>query len=155
MPEVAGASLHERLQETFWGRHSNPKSGWSRTLVGPLLLLGVSRRSPYLVGVAVLAAILNPVLFARPDEETESWMTRGVRAERRWLEDENGIFGFGWPNVLNTLNVPTFAYAVYAAYRRDATRATVAYAISMVLKFGWIEAIARNYDERESTTPGV
>lgn len=154
MPEPAAASLHERLQETFWGRHANPKSGWSRTLVGPLLLLGLSRRSPRLVGLAVLTAVLNPVLFARPEEGTESWMTRGVRAERRWLEDENGIFGLGWPNVLNALNVPTFAYALYAAYRRQSGRATVAYAVSMALKFAWIEAIARQYDD-ERTTPGA
>lgn len=138
---------YARLADAFWERHANPKSGWSRTLVGPLLLLGVYRRDPRLVALAAVAAVVNPVAFPPPDPETDSWMTRGVRAERWWLAEGHGTVGPGWPNLLNALNLPTFAYALFAARARRPRRAAAALAVSMLLKFGWIEAIARRYDE--------
>jgi len=139
-------SRRERLRDVFWARHSNPKSGWSRTLVGPLLVLALYRRDWRLVAVAVLAAVVNPVAFPPPGEDVDSWMTRAVRAERWWLDEGRGTVGLGWPNVLNALNVPAFAYALYAAYERTPVRAVVALALSTALKLGWIEVVARRYD---------
>ncbi|WP_435346697.1 DUF6653 family protein [Haloarchaeobius sp. HRN-SO-5] len=139
-------SRRRRLADTFWERHSNPKSGWSRLLVAPLLVVALYRRDWRLVATAVLAAVLNPVAFGPPDPDTESWMTRGVRAERWWLRAGNGTLGLGWPNVLNTINVPIFAYALYEAYARRPGRAVLATALSMGLKLGWVEAIGRCYD---------
>lgn len=145
-----------RLADAFWERHTNPKSGWSRTLLGPLFLLAVYRRDPRLVALVAVAAVVNPVAFPPPDPETESWMTRGVRAERWWLSEGRGTLGIGWPNLLNTLNLPTFGYALAAAYARRPRRAVAALVVSMLLKFGWIEAIARRYDRaREENEPGI
>lgn len=73
-------------------------------------------------------------------------MKRAVEAERWWLSRDNGTVGLGWPNVLNAVNVPTFLYALLAAYRQQPVRATVALAASMGLKFGWIEIIARKHE---------
>jgi hypothetical protein len=146
MEDPAEPTRRDRLQDVFWERHSNPKSGWSRTLVGPLLVLALYRRDWRLLGVALLAAVVTPIVFAAPEADTDSWMTRGVRAERWWLDEGRGTFGLGWPNVLNALNLPAFAYTLYAAYRRYPRRAVVALALSMALKFGWIEVIARRYD---------
>jgi len=145
--DTTEASLRERLEDAFWERHSNPKSGWSRTLLTPLFVLACYRRDRRLFLAAVVGAVLNPVAFPPPEPDTKSWMTRGVRAERWWLAEERGTFGLGWPNLLNTLNLPAFAYALYAAYARQPRRAAVALGVSMLLKFGWIEAIARRYDE--------
>ncbi|WP_435101982.1 DUF6653 family protein [Halarchaeum sp. P4] len=139
------------LADTFWERHANPKSGWSRVLIGPLVLLALYRRDVRALGVAAVALVVNPVLFPRAETaDEESWMTRGVHAERWWLERGEGTIGLGWPNVLNTLNVPTFAYALYAAYTKKGVRALLAYAASMALKFAWIELVARRYDRREA-----
>ncbi|GGL37185.1 hypothetical protein GCM10009037_20910 [Halarchaeum grantii] len=142
--------MFDAATDAFWERHANPKSGWSRVLLGPLLLLAASRRDPRLLLAAIAALVLNPVAFARADTaDADSWMTRGVHAERWWLARGGGALGLGWPNVLNVLNVPAFAYALYAAYTRRSARALLAYAVSMALKFAWIEAIARRYDRRE------
>ncbi|WP_226022449.1 DUF6653 family protein [Halomicrobium salinisoli] len=139
-------SLRDRLRDAFWERHANPKSGWSRTLTGPLLALALYRRDRRLLALALAFTALNPVLFGRPDPDDRSWMTRAVRAERWWTESGNGTVDLGWPNVLNAANVPAFGYALVAAYRRRPIRATVALAVSMALKFSWIEVIARRYD---------
>lgn len=139
-------SLRDRLEASFWERHSNPKSGWSRTLIGPLFVLALYRRDPRLFALAVIATVVNPIAFPPPDPDTEDWMTRGVRAERWWLEQGNDTLGLGWPNVLNTLNIPVFAYTLYAAYARRPVRSVAGLALSMGLKFGWVEAIARRYD---------
>ncbi|SFR86473.1 hypothetical protein SAMN05216559_0224 [Halomicrobium zhouii] len=150
MTRTAEGDLRDCLEDAFWSRHSNPKSGWSRTLTGPLLLLALYRRSWRLFVFAVAFTALNPVLFGRPDPEAESWMKRAVEAERWWLAEGNATMNLGWPNVLNVANVPTFCYALLAAYRRQPVRATVALAASMGLKFGWIELIARQYDESQA-----
>jgi hypothetical protein len=113
-------------------------------------VLACYRRDPRLLAVAVLGAVLNPVAFPPPAPGTESWMTRGVRAERRWLEVGNGTLGLGWPNVLNPPNLPSFGYALYAGYTGRPVRAALATAPSMALKFGWIDLLARRYDASRS-----
>jgi hypothetical protein len=135
-----------RLEQRFWDRHANPKSGWSRVLLGPLIVLAVYRRDRRLLLAVALATILNPVLFPPVDSDPDDWMTRAVRAEQWWLQQGHGTFGTDWPNVLNTVNVPTFVYALVAAYARQPRRATLGLVASMALKFGWIELIARRYD---------
>lgn len=102
--------ITERLEQTFWDRHANPKSGWSRVLLGPLLIVALYRRDRRLFVAAVLAALLNPILFPAVESDPDDWVTRAVRAEQWWIDDGRGTFGTGWPNVLNTLNVPVFLY---------------------------------------------
>jgi hypothetical protein len=74
-------------------------------------------------------------------------MTRAVRAERWWLEAGEGSFDLGWPNVRNVLNLPAFVYGLYAAYERRPVRAVLATGASTALKLGWIEIVARRYDD--------
>ncbi|AEH35906.1 DUF6653 family protein [Halopiger xanaduensis] len=139
----------ERFEGAFWERHANPKSGWSRVLLGLFVPVALYRRDWRLLAVVAVGLGINPIFFARPDPETENWMTRGVRAERWWLDGGDGTFGLDWPNVLNTANVPLYGYALYAAYKRRPIRAAVTYGLSMACKFAWIEAIARRYDRRD------
>jgi hypothetical protein len=139
-------SLRGRLEATFWDRHANPKSGWSRVALGPLLVYAFYRRDRRLLAAVAVAAVVNPVAFPPPPADTDDWMTRAVRAEQWWLDEGNGAFGLGWPNVLNALNVPAFGYTLYAAARRRPVGAAVGVAVSMALKFGWIELVARRYD---------
>lgn len=146
------------MEDAFWERHANPKSGWSRVLLTPLFVLACYRRDRRLFAAAVVATVLNPVAFPPPSSDTESWMTRGVHAERWWLETGHDTLGVDWPKLLNLLNLPTFAYALYAAYTRRPARAALATVVSMALKFGWIELVTRRYDdarasERQSSSP--
>jgi len=144
----------EGLSETFWRRHSNPKSGWSRTLTIPALLYAIYRRDLRLLVAVVAFAVLNPLLFS-PPETDEAWMTRVVLAERWWTEEEaHGVLDRSYPNVLNLLNVPVTGYALVAAYRRRPVRAALAGAASMALKFWYVGALVRRYDAWESDPDG-
>ncbi|QZP37276.1 DUF6653 family protein [Halobaculum magnesiiphilum] len=128
--------------DVFWERHANPKSGWSRLLATPLILLAVYLRSKRILALALGWTVVNPVLFPRVDREVDhpSIMTRGVDAERAWLRGD--LDPGAWER-LNGLSAAPFAYALYAAYRRQPVRAAVAGAVSMALKLAFVFGIAR------------
>ena len=131
--------------DTFWARHSNPKSGYSRLLAGPLLLAALYRRSWRLLAVALAYTLVNPILFSPPDEDgvEDDWMHRGVLAERAWVEAGRPVFGRSYPAILNVANVAVFGYTLYAVLARKPIRAAVAYAVSVALKLWFIEALIR------------
>lgn len=144
--------FRRQLETYFWSRHSNPKSGWSRTLTLPALLAAIyHRRWRALVGVLVFA-ILNPLLFS-PPETDEAWMTRVVLAERWWTsEKQAGVLDLSYPNVLNVANIPATGYAILAAHRRQPWRTTIACLVSMALKFWFVASLVRRYDSRNEAS---
>ncbi|MFC7200175.1 DUF6653 family protein [Halospeciosus flavus] len=99
-----------------------------------------------LLVAALVFAVVNPVLFSPPADES-AWMTRVVYAEEAWTAAGRPLFGAGYPEALNALNVPTFGYALYAAARRKPRRAALATAVSMALKFWFVGALVRWYDD--------
>lgn len=137
-----GSSLRERLADVFWARHANPWSGWSRVAVSPVLVYAVYRRNWRLLAAALAFTVVNPVLFPRP-ERTDNWMSRGVLAEREWIEAGEGTMGPTYPNVLNRLAVPAWLFALYAAARRRPVATVVGTAAAMALKLWWVDAIVR------------
>ena len=145
-------TLPDPLEEQFWERHSNPKSGWSRTVLLPALLYAVYDRNWRLAAAAIVFTVVNPVLFSPPDDDS-AWMTRVVLAERWWTRERRSrIFDGSYPNRLNLCNVPVSVYAFLAAYRRRPVRAAVAGAASMALKFWYVAELVRRYDEATERT---
>ena len=145
-------TLPDPLEEQFWERHSNPKSGWSRTVLLPVLLYAVYDRNWRLAAAAIVFTVVNPVLFSPPDDDS-AWMTRVVLAERWWTRERRSrIFDGSYPNGLNLCNVPVSVYAFLAAYRRRPVRAAVAGAASMALKFWYVAELVRRYDEATERT---
>lgn len=138
-------SDRHRFEETFWRRHSDPKSGWSRTVVLPALLYAIYHREWKLAAAAVVFTILNPLLFS-PPETDNAWMTRVVLAERWWSDRDRGVIGVEYPNVLNTVNIPVTLYAIIAAYRQQPRRTALAGAGAMLLKFWYVGELVREYD---------
>jgi hypothetical protein len=142
-------TLPDDFEERFWRRHSNPKSGWSRTVLLPALLFAVYHRKWRLAGAALLFTVANPILFPPPDDD-DAWMTRVVLAERWWTREQKaGVFDITYPNWLNLLNVPVSVYAFVAAYRRRPFRTGLAGALSMALKLWYVGALVRRYDARD------
>ena len=132
-----------RLNQFFWERHANPKSGWSRTVILPALVYAIHNRRWMIVLVTIVFTVINPLLFPKPDR-MDAWMTKVVLAERYWRE--HGV-DIGPLNLLNLANVPVTLYALYAAYRRDTGGATVATALSMTLKFAFVAALVRRFED--------
>ncbi|SDY80409.1 DUF6653 family protein [Halopenitus persicus] len=142
------------FSETFWNRHSNPKSGWSRMLVFPVLLYAVYQRRWRVAGAAVVFTALNPILFSPPTDD-QAWMTRVVLAERWWTtEYGQPIFELSYPNVLNVLNIPVAGYAFIAAYRQRPRHTMLAGVVSMALKLWYVAALVRRYDAEKEKTRG-
>lgn len=142
----------DEFRETFWDRHSNPKSGWSRTLVLPAILYAVYHREWRVAAAAIVFTVVNPFLFSPPVDD-DAWMTRVVLAERWWRTDrEQPVFDLFYPNVLNVLNIPATGYAFVAAYRRHPRHTVLAGVISMALKLWYVGALVRRYDAETAAT---
>jgi hypothetical protein len=137
------------LSDGLWVRHANPRSGWSRVLTLPLLMAGIYTRRPRLVAFAVGFAVFNPVLFS-PPEDADAWMTRVVLGERMYYRNREGR---GTVDLLNYVNGPITAYAVYAAYRRRPVATVVATALSMATKFLFVGYVARYYEQNRERFP--
>ena len=142
------AGLSEPLEDTFWARHSNAKSGWTRVPVGAVIVYAIYRRNWRLFGIALVWTALNPFLFSPPETE-EAWMTRAVLAERWWVREEtNRTVGLGYPNICNTAGALGFVYALYAAWRQSPTGATLGVIGSVGLKLWWLRVLVKHYDKR-------
>jgi hypothetical protein len=142
------ANLPEQFEERFWARRSNPKSGWTRVPSGTVIAYAVYHRNWPLLGAALIWTAINLFLFSPPETE-DAWMSRVVLAERWWIRAEtNRSVGLGYPNVCNTVAACGFVYAVYAAWRRSPTRATLGVATSTALKLWWIRVLVKRYDRR-------
>lgn len=129
--------------DAFWERHANPTSGWSRLLATPLLLAAVYTRNRKLLGVALAWTAVNPVAFPPVERGTDpAWMTRVVDAERAWLRGEVTP---GGSERLNRAGGVLFGYALYAAYRRRPSRASLAGLVSMGLKLAFVAVLARRH----------
>lgn len=142
----------DEFGEIVWTRHSNPKSGWSRTVVFPVLLYAVYRRRWRVAVAAVIFTVVNPVLFSPPVDD-EAWMTRVVLAERWWTtEHGQPVFELSYPHVLNVLNIPAAGYALVAAYRQRPRHTMLAGVVSMALKLWFVAALVRRYDAEKGKT---
>lgn len=132
--------LREWAYDTFWRRHSNPWSGWTRLFIGPVLIAAIYQRNWRLLAGTIVFAIVNPVLFPEP-ERSDDWMSRGVLAERYWFESGHRTFGLSFPTILNTLNVPISLLTVYTATRKKPLLTVLGTATAMVLKLWFVNEL--------------
>lgn len=147
--------MGERITEfvradDMWARHSNPKSGWSRLLAGPVFVIALYYRKWPMMALTALFLLVNPVLFREPVEEVDDWMYKAVKAEERWLDDGNRLIGLGYPEILNTASVPVMLYGLYAAYKQKPVSAAVFTVASGVLNQWCMKEIVDYYEGIDS-----
>ena len=136
--------------ENMWGRHSNPKSGWSRMAAGFVAVAALYHRKWNLLGLTLLFLIINPVLFPEPSEELDDWMYKVVRAEERWTNDGHRLIGLGYPQILNTVSIPIGLYGLYAAYKRKPVSTVVFTLASQGLNQWCLKEIIEYYEAVDS-----
>lgn len=136
------------LPDAVWNRHANPKSGWTRLLAYPVLVAAVYARNVPLLGATIAFLVVNPLLFPEPDPEEGDWMTDAVRAEQWWTETDRPLVGLGFPQVLNLLLVPVFAYNLIAAVRRRPVATVVTTVATMALKLWFVAELVVRYRVR-------
>jgi hypothetical protein len=134
----------ERLTAIFWARHSNPWSGWSRTLGHPALVAALYHRSWRGVAACIGYFIINPLLFP-PPKNTDNWMSQGVLGERLWTSGYNPQ-QWRLPTWLNIINLPVFVVSLVTAYQRKLTTAIAATLLTAVTKLWFIDRMARLYE---------
>jgi hypothetical protein len=137
-------SRRAQLTETFWARHSNPWSGWSRTLGHPALVAALSARNWRVVAGCVVYFIVNPLLFP-PPQDTDNWMSKGVLGERLWTSGYNPQH-WRLPNWLNAVNVPIFIGSLVAAYQRKPGPTILATLLTAVTKLWFIDRMVQLYN---------
>jgi len=134
------------VDEFFWRRHANPKSGWTRIPTGPVLVYAVYRRNWRLLAVALAWTAVNPFLFSPPEDE-EAWMTRAVLAERWWTSEEhNPTVGLDYPNVCNVGSALATLYTLVAAWRQCPAGATLGTVLMVGFKLWWLRVLVERYD---------
>ncbi|MEF8806706.1 DUF6653 family protein [Natronomonas sp.] len=134
------------LPDAVWRRHSNPKSGWTRLLAYPVLILAVYTRKWALLGLTLGFVAVNPVLFREPEEEPDDWMYRGVLAERQWSERGKPFVGLGFPQVLSLVQIFAFLANLYAAYKRKPLATVATTVATMALKLWFVNELIKRYD---------
>ncbi|MFH5800590.1 DUF6653 family protein [Haladaptatus sp. CMAA 1911] len=138
-----------RVKDTLWMRHANPRSGWSRVLVLPLLMCGIYFRRPRVVAGAIGFSVINPVLFSPPTND-DAWMTRVVLGERMYYRHR----GKRRPiELLNYANGLVTAYAVHSAYRKRPLKTVFFTAAAMAMKFLFVGYVATYYRENRDRYP--
>jgi hypothetical protein len=143
------ADWRRRLADAVWVRHANPKSGWSRVAVLPVLVYGIYARRPRLVAAAVAFSVVNPVLF-RPPADADAWMTRVVLGERLYYRHREGRRPL---DLLNYANGLLTASAVYSAVRRRPVRTALFTALGMAAKLLFVAVVARYYEANRDAYP--
>jgi hypothetical protein len=134
------------LPDTAWERHSNPKSGWTRLLAYPALIVGIYTRKWVVLGATLLFIAVNPILFPAPEEEPDDWMYRGVLAERQWSERGKPFVGLGFPQVLSLVQSVAFLANIYAAYKRKPLATAAGTVATMALKLWFVNELIKRYD---------
>ncbi|MDL5363521.1 DUF6653 family protein [Halalkalicoccus sp. NIPERK01] len=140
-------AIRNPLSERAWRRHANPYSGATRVLAGAALLLALYRHAWKSLGAVIAFLALNPVLFPEP-KDTDNWLSEGVLGEQAWIAEGNPVFGTGYPEVLNAINVPLYLYTLYSAYRRYPIRTLVGFLVTFALKLLFVDAMARYHRDR-------
>lgn len=148
----ATQSLRDRYQQAYWNRQANPNSGLTRLGTGPLLMYALYRRNWRLAGAVLVFSLLNPLLFPEREEDSDSWFTRASRASEAGIADGVPVFGRGWPEVLNVVNVPVFLYALYATLKQRPVGAATATGLFVALKLWYLNELVTDYDRREVET---
>jgi hypothetical protein len=133
------------LSDKVWARHANPWSGWSRVAIIPVLGLGLYLHSYWILGAAVLWAILNPFVFPVP-KSVDNWMSKGVLGEQLYFRDGKRLKK-DLPTLLNLCSAPAFAAFLYFGWQQQLVPMILAALLSMVLKFWFVDRMVRLYEE--------
>ncbi len=136
------------LSDTAWEKHSNPWSGWTRTLSMPLLATGFYLHNWWIVAITIMWLIINPVFFSKP-KKINNWMSKGVLGEKIYTQDRK-YFKKDLPTLLNASNIFFFTLFIYFSWIQNLEAAILSGILVMVIKFWFIDRMVAVYDTQKS-----
>ena len=129
------------LSDKTWERHANPWSGWSRVATMPLLAIGLYFHSFWILGLALIWMVVNPVVFPSP-AKTSNWMSQGVPGEQLYYKDGKKLKR-DLPTLLNILNIPVFISFLYFGWNQELIAMIFAGLLTMTIKFWFIDRMVQ------------
>ena len=108
----------------------------------PVLVYAILTRRKRLLVAAVAAIAVNPVVLPQPDD-AQAWTSDVIQAERYWADHGNQGAVL---RSLDAATLPVTVAALYAAYRRKPKSTAALTALSMALKFAFVNALVRHYE---------
>lgn len=109
------------MDDSTWGRHANPWSGWSRVSILPLLALSIWSRdwigwwALLPIAMVLLWTWSNPRVFGEPGS-LDNWMSQGVLGERIWLARSETPIAAHHQRVTRDLNIASGIGVAILAY---------------------------------------
>lgn len=128
------------LSEKTWARHANAWSGWTRVLSMPILALGLYFHNFFILGLAVVWLVINPMVFPKP-KNVNNWMSRGVLGEQEYFKDGKKL-KYDLPTLLNILNIPVFSAFIYYGWNQNLEALILSGFLVMTIKFWFIDRMS-------------
>jgi hypothetical protein len=132
------------LSEKTWERHANPWSGWSRVAIMPVLAAGLYSHNLWVLGVVILWAIINPLVFSKP-KRVDNWMSKGVLGEQLYFQDGKKIKR-DLPTLLSIVNAPVFLGFLYFGWQKELLPLILSGLLTIVIKFWFIDRMVILYE---------
>lgn len=103
----------------------------------PVIAVGLYLQSYWILGLAVVWLIVNPLIFPKP-KSTNNWMSRGVLGEEKYYADGKKLKR-DLPTLLNSINVPVFIAFIYFGWTGQLIPLILSGLLVMTLKFWFID----------------
>lgn len=132
------------LKNEQWAKHSNPWSGWTRTIVYPFIFLSIWFHHWYALVLVIVFIIINPVLFPKP-KNTNNWMSKGVLGEKLWSQK----FRWDFPQFLNLINALFFFPSLYFAYQNMFWQTLYTATIPFIVKLWFLDRMVFYYEKHK------
>ena len=129
--------------DALWNRHESPVSVWWLTLMYPVFVLAIYRRSRSLIGLLGFSLAAN-LLVVSPPETDDAWATRVVRGERVWLE--RGLRSSERDSLVLVVGALVNLYTLRAAYRQRPVKTVIGTSTSILLTFLFFDRMAELYE---------
>lgn len=129
------------LSDETWSKHANKWSGWTRVLLMPILGVGLFYHNWFILGLAVIWGIVNPLVYPQP-KSVDNWMSMGVLGEQLYFKNGRKVKR-DLPSLLNILNIPVFIAFLYFGWKQNIEALILSALLLMTIKFWFIDRMSR------------
>ena len=149
-----------KMDDAAWKRHANPWSGWTRTVILPLLAVALWSRiwigwwCLLLIALLAVWTFVNPRAFPAP-QSTDHWMSKATFGERVWLNrkrvpipDDHAQAA----HILSALGAAGMAPLIYGLIVFDLWAVICGVALVLIAKLWFLDRMVWLYEDMKDTS---